>query len=98
MTFNWIGIFSHPCGLQISVCVSCRFQRRFIHSYADLVIFLFSTWYTTLYMVVKKHGVKNGLYRGLTVNYIKVTPMVAVSFTVYELMKQLFGLDTHVER
>jgi len=58
----------------------------------------FRTWYLTLYNVVKEHGIRRGLYRGLTVNYIKVTPMVAVSFSMYELMKQLMGLDTHVER
>ncbi|KAK2167597.1 hypothetical protein LSH36_26g11005 [Paralvinella palmiformis] len=58
----------------------------------------FSNWYTALYVVAKEHGVKNGLYRGLSLNYVKVTPMVAVSFTIYELLKQFFGLDTHLER
>ena len=57
-----------------------------------------SKWYTTLAYVVKHHGIRRGLYRGLSINYIKVTPMVAVSFSVYELMKQVLGLDTHAEK
>jgi len=54
----------------------------------------FSNWYNTLCVVVKEDGIRKGLYRGLSVNYIKVTPMVAVSFSTYELMKQVLGLDT----
>ena len=53
-----------------------------------------ATWYNTLILVFKEHGVRKGLYRGLSVNYIKVTPMVAVSFSTYELMKQWLNLDT----
>ena len=49
-------------------------------------------------MVYRDHGIRKGLYRGLTINYLRVMPMTAVSFTVYETMKQLFGLDTGVTR
>lgn len=38
-----------------------------------------------------------GLYRGMTVNYVRAIPMVAVSFSTYELMKQLLGLDTGLD-
>ncbi|ELU15657.1 hypothetical protein CAPTEDRAFT_187133 [Capitella teleta] len=58
----------------------------------------FKNWHTTLKVVFTEHGVRNGLYRGLSINYIKVTPMVAVSFSMYELMKQILGLDTHADR
>lgn len=55
-------------------------------------------WWTILYVVYQDHGIRNGLFRGLTVNYLRVMPMTAVSFTVYETTKQLFGLDTGVTR
>jgi len=57
----------------------------------------FSTWYTTILVVVQEHGIRHGLFRGLTLNYLKVTPMVAVSFSVYETMKQFLGLETWAE-
>ncbi|CAG8500488.1 3555_t:CDS:2 [Paraglomus brasilianum] len=34
-----------------------------------------------------------GFFVGLTIGYLKVTPMVAVSFTVYDRMKLLFNVD-----
>ncbi|CAG8456772.1 1623_t:CDS:2 [Paraglomus occultum] len=34
-----------------------------------------------------------GFFVGLTIGYLKVTPMVAVSFTVYNRMKLLFNVD-----
>lgn len=55
-------------------------------------------WWSILYVVYRDHGIRKGLYRGLTINYLRVMPMTAVSFTVYETMKQLFGLDTGVTR
>ena len=54
----------------------------------------FNTLYTTINVVVQEHGIKKGLYRGISLNYIKVTPMVAVSFSIYELMKQTLGLES----
>jgi solute carrier family 25 protein 16 len=35
-----------------------------------------------------------GLYRGMSINYLRAVPMVAVSFTTYELLKQMLNLDT----
>lgn len=55
-------------------------------------------WWTILKIVYQDHGIRNGLFRGLTINYLRVMPMTAVSFTVYETTKQLFGLDTGVTR
>ena len=51
----------------------------------------------TLKITYKEHGVVKGLYRGMTVNYIRVCPMVAVSFSTYEVMKQLLGLETGID-
>lgn len=51
-------------------------------------------WFTTLVLIFKEDGIVKGLYRGLTVNYLRVIPMVAVSFSTNELMKQLLHLDT----
>ena len=35
-----------------------------------------------------------GLFRGMSVNYLRAVPMTAVSFSVYETMKQAMGLST----
>lgn len=51
----------------------------------------------TLVTVYRTNGVKNGLYRGMSINFIRAVPMVAVSFSTYELMKQSLNLDTGVD-
>ena len=48
----------------------------------------------TLKNIYIEEGLMRGLYRGMSINYIRAIPMVAVSFTTYELMKQLLQLDT----
>ncbi|XP_061379147.1 solute carrier family 25 member 16-like [Danaus plexippus] len=48
----------------------------------------------TLTLIYRENGIVKGLYRGMTVNYIRAIPMVATSFSTYELMKQLLHLDT----
>lgn len=49
--------------------------------------------------IIKKEGWKT-LFRGLHINYIKVVPLVSVSFTVNDLMRRWMGLKTEggVER
>jgi solute carrier family 25 protein 16 len=42
----------------------------------------------------REEGVARGLYRGMSVNYMRAVPMTAVSFSVYEWTKQLMGLQT----
>lgn len=51
----------------------------------------------TLTHIYRDNGIVKGLYRGMTVNYIRAIPMVATSFSTYELMKQLLHLDTGME-
>lgn len=48
----------------------------------------------TLLLIYRENGVFRGLYRGMSINYMRAIPMVAVSFATYELMKQTLGLDT----
>ncbi|KAK1138125.1 hypothetical protein K0M31_002609 [Melipona bicolor] len=48
----------------------------------------------TIKMIYKENGIVKGLYRGMSVNYLRAIPMVSVSFTTYEIMKQLLHLDT----
>ncbi|CAH1400430.1 unnamed protein product [Nezara viridula] len=48
----------------------------------------------TLVTIYKENGIFHGLYRGMSINYLRAMPMVAVSFSVYELMKQTLDLDT----
>lgn len=53
--------------------------------------------FRTLVMVYRTDGITNGLYRGMSVNFIRAVPMVAVSFSTYEIMKQTLNLDTGVD-
>lgn len=50
--------------------------------------------YETFLYVINKYGVTGGLYRGITLNYIRAIPMVSTSFCFYELSKNFLGLDT----
>jgi len=53
-------------------------------------------WFATFKLILKEHGIVKGLYRGMSINYVRAIPMVSVSFTTYELMKQFLDLDTSV--
>jgi len=46
--------------------------------------------FVTVYM---EDGVRKGLYRGLSINYLRVVPQVAVMFSVYELTKQYLSQE-----
>lgn len=52
----------------------------------------FVTFKDTIKDIYRVKGVK-GFYVGLTIGYIKVIPMVAVSFLAYERMKQVLDID-----
>ena len=43
----------------------------------------------SLIEIYQSNGIVHGLYRGMTTNYVR-----AVSFSVYEMMKQALNLDT----
>ena len=49
---------------------------------------------STMKMICIENGITKGLYRGMSINYLRAIPMVSVSFTTYELMKQFLSLDT----
>ncbi|XP_037069363.1 graves disease carrier protein homolog isoform X2 [Pollicipes pollicipes] len=51
----------------------------------------------TLRIIHRENGVVRGLYRGMSINYMRAIPMVAVSFSTYELMKQTLHLDTGIK-
>jgi solute carrier family 25 (mitochondrial carrier protein), member 16 len=50
--------------------------------------------FKTLAIIYKENGIWRGLYRGMSINYLRAIPMVAVSFSTYELLKQFLQLDT----
>jgi hypothetical protein len=50
--------------------------------------------WSTLKIIYTENGVMKGLYRGMSINYLRAIPMVAVSFATYEMMKQTLNLDT----
>lgn len=49
---------------------------------------------STLTLIYRENGIVRGLYRGMSINYLRACPMVAVSFSTYELLKQSLSLDT----
>ncbi|XP_053307042.1 solute carrier family 25 member 16 [Spea bombifrons] len=51
------------------------------------------TMLQTLKYVCKEHGIRRGLYRGLSLNYIRCIPSQAVAFTTYEFMRQILYLN-----
>jgi solute carrier family 25 protein 16 len=53
--------------------------------------------FNTLKLIYKENGVMKGWYRGMSINYLRAIPMVAVSFTTYEMCKQLLNLDTGLQ-
>ncbi|XP_067136268.1 solute carrier family 25 member 16-like [Centruroides vittatus] len=53
--------------------------------------------FSTLLLIFHEHGIVKGLYRGMSINYLRAVPMVAVSFSTYEVMKQTLGLDTGMD-
>jgi len=44
-----------------------------------------------------QEGIIRGLFRGMSVNYMRAIPMTAISFSIYESMKQLMGLKTSLK-
>ncbi|MBA0806780.1 hypothetical protein Gohar_022634 [Gossypium harknessii] len=50
----------------------------------------------TLTMIAKSQGWKQ-LFSGLSINYLKVVPSVAIGFTVYDIMKSSLRVPSHDE-
>lgn len=50
--------------------------------------------FKSLMLTYKERGIVKGLYRGLSLGYIRACPYVAVNFCTYELMRQLLNLGT----
>ncbi|OAF70980.1 Mitochondrial thiamine pyrophosphate carrier 1 [Intoshia linei] len=48
-----------------------------------------STIKKALINTYKTHGFSRGLFKGMSINYIRVIPMISMSFTTYELLKNL---------
>lgn len=53
----------------------------------------FTSISSTLRNVYRDNGITKGLYRGLSINYIRVMPQQAIAYTVYEFMKEYIGLN-----
>lgn len=45
--------------------------------------------------ILREHGWR-GVFRGVSVNYVKVTPATAVGFTAYDQLKMLLGLENNL--
>lgn len=49
---------------------------------------------STLRLIYTENGIVKGLYRGMSINFLRAVPLQAVAFATYEMMKQILGLDT----
>lgn len=50
--------------------------------------------FKTLKLIYQENGVAKGLYRGLSINYLRVVPLFAVQYAMNDTMKEFFGLST----
>lgn len=50
--------------------------------------------FKTLKLIYQENGIAKGLYRGLSINYLRVVPLFAVQYAMNDSMKELFGLST----
>ncbi|KAG1655779.1 hypothetical protein FOA52_013080 [Chlamydomonas sp. UWO 241] len=50
---------------------------------------------SVLSSIVREHGMR-GLFRGVSINYIKSVPSTAIGFTVYDQLKSYLGLHNHL--
>ncbi|XP_011874024.1 PREDICTED: graves disease carrier protein homolog isoform X1 [Vollenhovia emeryi] len=51
----------------------------------------------TLRMIYTENGIVKGLYRGMSINFLRAVPFMAVGFATYEVMKQTLQLDTGIK-
>lgn len=50
--------------------------------------------FKTLKLIYQENGIAKGLYRGLSINYLRVVPLFAVQYSMNDSIKELFGLST----
>lgn len=50
--------------------------------------------FKTLKLIYQENGIAKGLYRGLSINYLRVVPLFAVQYATNDSMKEFFGLST----
>ncbi|XP_053947016.1 mitochondrial coenzyme A transporter SLC25A42 [Anastrepha ludens] len=58
----------------------------------------YRTIYSTLKKIYKEEGIKNGFYKGLSMNWIKGPIAVGISFSAYDLIKELLRELFHSKR
>ncbi|KAL6449433.1 hypothetical protein ACFW04_000778 [Cataglyphis niger] len=52
---------------------------------------------STIKMIYVEDGIVKGLYRGMSINFLRAIPFMAVGFAMYEVTKQMLSLDTGVK-
>ena len=52
---------------------------------------LYSSTLDALTTIARQEGVRNGLYRGLTLNYLKTMPNVAIYMSLYDIVKSILA-------
>ncbi|XP_055903852.1 mitochondrial coenzyme A transporter SLC25A42 [Eupeodes corollae] len=58
----------------------------------------YTTIYSTLKKIYREEGVKNGFFKGLSMNWIKGPIAVGISFSTYDLTKEFLRELAHIKR
>jgi hypothetical protein len=86
------GVVGH---IQLSSPASSAEKSGFFGGKAGRTGVVRASMWATLQEILREHGYL-GLFRGLSINYIKVVPSTAIGFTAYEQIKHVLGLENHL--
>ncbi|RUP47108.1 mitochondrial carrier domain-containing protein [Jimgerdemannia flammicorona] len=91
---TWVEVTSGGIAGAVAQTVSYPFEvtRRRMQVAGVKSPGVFVGFWETVRIIWQAKGIK-GFFVGLSIGYLKVTPMVAVSFTVYEKTKALLDID-----
>lgn len=83
-------------GLAGAVAQSCSYPLDVTRRTMQLAKMQDRQWLSlgrTLSYIFRQYGIVRGFYRGLSINFYRAIPQVAVSFTVYDFMKQILKIS-----
>lgn len=59
---------------------------------------MFYCFYLLIYFFFSKEGIKNGFFKGLSMNWVKGPIAVGISFSTYDTIKQLLRELAHYKK
>jgi len=73
-----------------------RMQIDGMSSTNGVLTYQYSSTWSAVKHICKTEGWR-ALYRGLQINYVKAVPLVSVSFTVNDVLRQKFGIEENIK-